>query len=689
MFDFASFGLSDMLQCSAGLRHAVAETTSMEEAAQRVVGYLHSHFVDKVTGEPSLALARFYKTHLFEYLEPELQDFAVSVAGQGVNLRKVMCLALLATAGERPDWNDRRQSRSHKAIPLPSTEALRDAPMVARLFRQLGADPDWVVDPDPSQFHQVEGTTFDVFFVADAVGSDHVPAQDDFVLPYGIRSVIGFGGALADGSLFAVVMFSKSAIPEPTAELFATVALSTKLAVLPFVAGPVFASERLGTADGAAGGDGDVDLLRSQVVALEQLLEVRQAAVIEQSMRLESALHAARERHDDLVASQAELAVSEARKSAVVDGALDCIIAIDATGRVVEWNPAAEATFGYRRADAVGQLLAEMIVPYQFRERHNAGLRTWAATGEGPALNRRLEVTALRRDGSEFPAELVITPVDAPGTPVFVGYLRDITDRRAAQDLLFESRERFAHVARTLQASLLPPALPAIPGVDLGSVYEAAGAGNEVGGDFYDVFQTGRGDWAVTLGDVCGKGPEAAALTALARYTIRAAAMRDAKPTQVLATLNNAVHLQRPDRFCTVAYGRLRIDANRVRLTAGSGGHPPMLVMSPDGTVTELAAKGLLIGPFPTWNGQEVTVDLVPGASLILYSDGLTEAGHHRERFESKLADVLKTGRGRSAQAIADLLCEAAIDFAGTLNDDLAILIVQIPTTVPARVGHA
>jgi PAS domain S-box-containing protein len=681
MFNLVSFGLSDMLQCSSGLRQAAAGASTMEEAARSVVGYLDSHFVDKNTGEPALALTRFYKTHPFEGLEPDLQDFAASVAGQGVSLRKVMCLALLATVGERPEWNDRHLSRSHKAIPLPSTEALRDAPMVARLFRQLGADADWVVDPHPSLFREAERTTFDVFFVADAVGSAYVPAQDDFVLPYGIRSVIGFGGALADGSLFAVVMFAKSVIPEATADLFATVALCTKLAVLPYVGGPVFASERVATTEVKPGREDDVELLRSQVVALEQLLEVRQAAVIEQSTRLESALVAARERHDDLVISQKELAVSDARKSAVVDGAFDSIIAIDSTGRVIEWNPAAEATFGYPRADAIGQLLAELIVPYQFRERHNAALRTWAATGEGPALNRRLEVTALRQDGSEFPAELVITPVDAPGTPVFVGYLRDITEHRAAQDLLVESRERFAHVARTLQASLLPPALPAIPGVDLGSVYEAAGAGNEVGGDFYDVFQTGRGDWAVALGDVCGKGPEAAALTALARYTIRAAAMRDAKPTEVLATLNHAVHIQQPDRFCTVAYGRLRISTQRVRLTAGSGGHPPMLIMAPDGTVTELAARGLLIGPFATWKGQEVSVDLAAGESLILYSDGLTEAGHHKDRFESRLAHALSACAGLSAQAIADHLCEAAIDFAGTLDDDLAILVVQIPAT--------
>src|SRR5206468_1822702 len=120
---------------------------------------------------------------------------------------------------------------------------------------------------------------------------------------------------------------------------------------------------------------------------------------------------------------------------------------------------------------------------------------------------------------------------------------------------LFRERSR---IARTLQESLLPPMLPELPGLDLAARFRAAGNGLEVGGDFYDLFETGASTWAVAIGDVCGKGSEAAAITALARYTVRAAAMRQDAPSQILSLLNEALLRQRTDRrFCTVLYGRL------------------------------------------------------------------------------------------------------------------------------------
>lgn len=125
---------------------------------------------------------------------------------------------------------------------------------------------------------------------------------------------------------------------------------------------------------------------------------------------------------------------SEARKAAILETALDCIITIDHEGKVVEWNPACEQTFGYSRADVVGREMAEIIVPDAMRERHRAGMTKYLATGEGPVLNRRIELTALRSDGTEFPVELSITSIPSTGNPLFTAYLRDITGRKRAED---------------------------------------------------------------------------------------------------------------------------------------------------------------------------------------------------------------------------------------------------------------
>jgi PAS domain S-box-containing protein len=141
------------------------------------------------------------------------------------------------------------------------------------------------------------------------------------------------------------------------------------------------------------------------------------------------------------------LRAEEARHRAVLDAALDCVVTIDHEGRVVDFNPAAERTFGYRAADAVGRLMADLIVPPELRERHRRGLARYLATEEPVLLDRRLEITGMRADGSTFPVELAITRIDVPGPPKFTGYLRDITDRKAAEAELRESRARIVQAA--------------------------------------------------------------------------------------------------------------------------------------------------------------------------------------------------------------------------------------------------
>jgi PAS domain S-box-containing protein len=141
------------------------------------------------------------------------------------------------------------------------------------------------------------------------------------------------------------------------------------------------------------------------------------------------------------------LRAKEARHRAMLDAALDCVVTMDHEGRVVDFNPAAERTFGYRAGDAIGREMAELIVPPELRERHRRGLARYLASEEPVLLDRRLEITGMRADGTKFPVELTITRIDLPGPPTFTGYLRDITERRAGESELRESRARIIEAA--------------------------------------------------------------------------------------------------------------------------------------------------------------------------------------------------------------------------------------------------
>jgi PAS domain S-box-containing protein len=242
-----------------------------------------------------------------------------------------------------------------------------------------------------------------------------------------------------------------------------------------------------------------------------------------------------------------------------------------------------------------------------------------------------------------------------------------------------------AYIARALQESLLPPTLPEIGGVEVAARFRAAGDGNEVGGDFYDLFDTGDAQWAVVMGDVCGKGARAAAMTALARYTLRAAAMREDRPSDVLSTLNEALVRQRADeQFCTVAFARMVRNGAGTRITVASGGHPLPLVLRADGRVDAVGTPGSLLGIMPDPQLSDDSVRLDPGDAIVLYTDGVTDA-HAPERVLSPadLAGLLRECAGLDAAAIAERVERGATaSVAGEApaepRDDVAILVLRV-----------
>ena len=234
--------------------------------------------------------------------------------------------------------------------------------------------------------------------------------------------------------------------------------------------------------------------------------------------------------------------------------------------------------------------------------------------------------------------------------------------------------------ARTLQSSLLPPGLPNIDGVELAARYRAAGEGNEVGGDFYDVFAWDEA-WAVVIGDVCGKGPDAAAITALARYTVRAVTLHEHTPSATLQTLNDAMLRQLSgDQFCTVALGRVEpLEGGRFRVTLSLGGHPPPLVLRASGGVEALAQQGTLLGVVDHPRLEDSEHVLEEGDTLLLYTDGVTEARVRSwELGEQGLVSLLKGCAGQAAAEIVESIERAVVGVqAGDPRDDIALLALR------------
>jgi PAS domain S-box-containing protein len=238
-----------------------------------------------------------------------------------------------------------------------------------------------------------------------------------------------------------------------------------------------------------------------------------------------------------------------------------------------------------------------------------------------------------------------------------------------------------AYIARTLQQSLLPAELPDIPGIEAAARFRPTGEGNEVGGDFYDLFESGGRGWTVVMGDVCGKGPDAAAVTALARYTLRAAAMRERLPSRSLGLLNEALLRQRSDRrFCTVAYAYLEPLTEGARIGFASGGHPLPLLLRADGSVQAVGEPGTLLGVLPDPSFEDRSLALAPGDALVFYTDGVIEGrGGATALDEEGLAHLVAACAGEGADAIAARVEDAAVAAQnGSPRDDIAVLVLRV-----------
>jgi integral membrane sensor domain MASE1/anti-sigma regulatory factor (Ser/Thr protein kinase) len=312
-----------------------------------------------------------------------------------------------------------------------------------------------------------------------------------------------------------------------------------------------------------------------------------------------------------------------------------------------------------------------------------ATLRFWQPGAAGAALLvAAIAIPLTEHDHGPFsgnsPDERLLLAQTFVGIACITGLVLAavITERKRAE-------ETVEHIAETLQESLLPSRLPEIPGLEASVDFRPAGELHRVGGDFFDLFEMDDGSWAVVIGDVCGKGARAAAVTGLARYTLRAAAVQKSRPSEVLRLLNDAMLRQRSlEEFCTVAYTRLELGgADRARVTVSSGGHPLPLLLRADGVVEALGRFGTLLGVVEEPELSDHTVELANGDSIVLYTDGLTDAyAPQRVVTDEDLVAILQGCAGHSAPETARAIRGAVLD--GGMDeprDDIALLVLRLP----------
>ncbi|CAL9628704.1 hypothetical protein SUDANB120_06043 [Streptomyces sp. enrichment culture] len=374
-------------------------------------------------------------------------------------------------------------------------------------------------------------------------------------------------------------------------------------------------------------------------------------------------------------------------------------------GTIAKINETLLAWLGLERPAVLGRM--------RFTDLLTVGGRLYHETHFAPLLRMQGEISGialeLRQAGGGRIPVLVSSAVKygSTGEPLLIRTtVFDARDRRAYEEELLRGRQaaeaarrqaeadraRLQDALAVLQQSLLPDTLPAVPGMETAAHYHTASP-DRLGGDFYDVFPVDGKRFAFFLGDVCGKGPQAAAVTSLTRYTLRAAALHDPDPVSALTTLNTVLHERYAaggdTRFCTAVFGTLEPDpaTGHVTVHLASGGHPPALVLRADGTAAYLRTPGgLLVGVLPDAAFTTATTVLCPGDTLLLYTDGLTEARTGKTRtdlYGEEAVLAFATGHaaraGTSPASLVEALTGLLAGFGDGLDDDTALLALGVP----------
>nr|WP_281273762.1 SpoIIE family protein phosphatase [Nocardioides pocheonensis] len=361
-------------------------------------------------------------------------------------------------------------------------------------------------------------------------------------------------------------------------------------------------------------------------------------------------------------------------------------LSIDAAGLVVKANATFLTWTGHESRDVVGQVRFIDLLAAGSKLFHETHFRPLLLL-DGQVSEVALEL--LRHDGSRLPV-LVNAVLDraedgAPGITRVAVF--DATERRryerellAAKKRAEDAEKRMTLLARTLQETLMPPRNPWIDGLDIATAYRPAGTGDEIGGDFYDVFAVSASDWVVTIGDVAGKGVEAAAVATLVRHTIRALAISETSPATILSQLNQVVLDHPSERFCTAAVLRLRRIGDWWDVAMAAGGHPPAIVLDTDKVPRVVGEPGHLVGAFPSVAYEDIRFELRPGTTVLLYTDGVTDGRRGSELYgEERLMRLLHESVDTAEPLIGRVLDDVLAFQGQEPRDDIALVALQVP----------
>ena len=377
---------------------------------------------------------------------------------------------------------------------------------------------------------------------------------------------------------------------------------------------------------------------------------------------------------------------SEKRTRLIIETALNAIIIMDSYGIITDWNPQAERMFGWSREEAIGQNMAEMIVPKRFRQAHYQGLKTFLTSGKSKVLNKLTEQVALRKDGTEFPVEFSVSPLKIGNAYEFSGFVHDITGRKAAEKQIRQAQVNLAiaqsemKIAQQIQASLLP-AHPIVS-----NDYEVTGfclPATQVGGDYFDYFYRDEQHLDMIIADVSGHAVGPALLMVAARSGIRTQANWLGTPAQTLDVLNNFLYddLNNANHFLTMFY--LQYYTVTQTLSYANAGHPMALLYSrAELDCRQLDTDGLIIGIRENVTFEEKKVQLVSGDCLLLYTDGLTESESPGGEFfgTERLMEVFTQFAGQKPEIIIAEILRHLKQFCQTesFKDDVTMLVFKL-----------